>query len=230
MIRVNTKSTKLPGIGVSFLVILLPVMLMVLAAAAPYVPLSNTLMKIVTLIGSPIIALLIACFAAFYFLGFRQGIDKKAIKKITEDSLLPIGSIVAIIGAGGGFKQILIDSGVGNAIAQMSEHLALSPIVLAFIVAGLIRIATGSATVALTTAAGIVSPIVENTTGVNLELLVIATGAGALMFSHVNDAGFWMVKEYLGLTVKETFKTWTVLETLLSFIAFGGVLLLDMFV
>ncbi|MRS10308.1 branched-chain amino acid transport system II carrier protein [Bacillus anthracis] len=102
--------------------------------------------------------------------------------------------------------------------------------VLAFMVAGLIRIATGSATVALTTAAGIVSPIVENTTGVNLELLVIATGAGALMFSHVNDAGFWMVKEYLGLTVKETFKTWTVLETLLSFIAFGGVLLLDMFI
>ena len=101
MIRVNTKSTKLPGIGVSFLVILLPVMLMVLAAAAPYVPLSTTLMKIITLIGSPIIALLIACFAAFYFLGFRQGIDKKAIKKVTEDSLLPIGSIVAIIGAGG---------------------------------------------------------------------------------------------------------------------------------
>ncbi|MCU5444491.1 GntP family permease [Bacillus cereus] len=141
-----------------------------------------------------------------------------------------LGKMMAESGAGGGFKQILIDSGVGNAIAQMSEHLALSPIVLAFMVAGLIRIATGSATVALTTAAGIVSPIIENTTGVNLELLVIATGAGALMFSHVNDAGFWMVKEYLGLTVKETFKTWTVLETLLSFIAFGGVLLLDMFI
>lgn len=111
----------------------------------------------------------------------------------------------------------------------MSEHLALSPIVLAFMVAGLIRIATGSATVALTTAAGIVSPIVENTTGVNLELLVIATGAGALMFSRKRC---WILdgKEYLGLTVKETFKTWTVLETLLSFIAFGGVLLLDMFV
>ena len=107
MIRVNTKSTKLPGIGVSFLVILLPVMLMVLAAAAPYVPLSITLMKTVTLIGSPIIALLIACFAAFYFLGFRQGIDKKAIKKVTEDSLLPIGSIVAIIGAGGDLSKFL---------------------------------------------------------------------------------------------------------------------------
>jgi gluconate:H+ symporter, GntP family len=144
--------------------------------------------------------------------------------------LLPVGSIILIIGAGGGFKQILIDSGVGTSIAQMSEQLSLSPIVLAFMVAGLIRIATGSATVALTTAAGIVSPIIVHMSGVNLELLVIATGAGSLMFSHVNDAGFWLVKEYLGLTVKETFKTWTVLETLLSFIAFGGVLLFDIFI
>jgi H+/gluconate symporter-like permease len=101
---------------------------------------------------------------------------------------------------------------------------------LAFLIAGLIRIATGSATVALTTAAGIVSPVVQQMSGVNLELLVIATGAGSLMFSHVNDAGFWMVKEYLGLSVKETFKTWTVLETILSFVAFGGVLLLNLFV
>ncbi|MDQ0897210.1 H+/gluconate symporter-like permease [Paenibacillus sp. V4I7] len=135
-----------------------------------------------------------------------------------------------IIGAGGGFKQILIASGVGTSIAQMAENISLSPIVLAFMVAGLIRVATGSATVALTTVAGIVSPIVEHMSGVNLELLVITTGAGSLMLSHVNDAGFWMVKEYLGLTVKETFKTWTVLETLLSFIAFGTVLIVDIFV
>lgn len=128
--------------------------------------------------------------------------DKNIIKKLTEECLLPVGSIILIIGAGGGFKQILIDSGVGTSIAQMSEHLSLSPIVLAFMVAGLIRVATGSATVALTTAAGIVSPIIEHMSGVNLELLVIATGAGSLMFSHVNDAGFWLVKEYLGLTVK----------------------------
>lgn len=152
------------------------------------------------------------------------------IKKLTDESLLPVGSIILIIGAGGGFKQILIESGVGTAIAQMAEHISLSPIVLAFMVAGLIRIATGSATVALTTAAGIVSPVIQHMSGVNLEFLVIATGAGSLMFSHVNDAGFWLVKEYLGLTVKETFKTWTVLETLLSFIAFGFALLLNMFV
>ena len=229
LIRVSTTSQKLPSTGISFFIILLPVILMVLSVVAPFIPLPSGLMKFLIFIGNPVIALLNSCFAAFYFLGFRQGMDKNFIKKLSDECLLPVGSIILIIGAGGGFKQILIESGVGTAIAQMSELISLSPIVLAFMVAGLIRIATGSATVALTTAAGIVAPIIEHMSGVNLELLVIATGAGSLMFSHVNDAGFWMVKEYLGLTVKETFKTWTVLETLLSFIAFGTVLLFDMF-
>ncbi|MDQ0861866.1 GntP family permease [Bacillus sp. V2I10] len=230
LIRINTASKKLPGTGISFVIILLPVILMILSVVAPYMALPDGAVKFCLFIGSPVMALLIACFAAYYFLGFRQGFDKNLLKKLTDECLLPVGSIILIIGAGGGFKQILIDSGVGTSIAQMSEQASLSPIVLAFMVAGLIRIATGSATVALTTAAGIVSPIIEHMSGVNLELLVIATGAGSLMFSHVNDAGFWLVKEYLGLTVKETFKTWTVLETLLSFIAFGTVLLFDLFV
>ncbi|MGG6361676.1 gluconate:H+ symporter [Peribacillus frigoritolerans] len=230
LIRVETKSSGLPGTGVSFFIILLPVLLMVLTVVAPYLPLPGSIEKFLLFIGSPVIALLISCFAAYYFLGYRQGMDKSLIKKLTEECLLPLASIILIIGAGGGFKQILIDSGVGTAIASMSEEISLSPIVLAFLVAGLIRIATGSATVALTTAAGIVSPVVANMSGVNLELLVIATGAGSLMFSHVNDAGFWLVKEYLGLTVKETFKTWTVMETLLSFVAFGLVLIFDIFI
>ncbi|MFJ7930329.1 gluconate:H+ symporter [Peribacillus sp. NPDC096448] len=230
LIRVETKSSGLPGTGVSFFIILLPVLLMVLTVVAPYLPIPGSIEKFLLFIGSPVIALLISCFAAYYFLGYRQGMDKSLIKKLTEECLLPLASIILIIGAGGGFKQILIDSGVGTAIASMSEEISLSPIVLAFLVAGLIRIATGSATVALTTAAGIVSPVVANMTGVNLELLVIATGAGSLMFSHVNDAGFWLVKEYLGLTVKETFKTWTVMETLLSFVAFGLVLIFDIFI
>ncbi|MDR4926634.1 GntP family permease [Peribacillus sp. YIM B13472] len=230
LIRVVTKSSGLPGTGVSFFIILLPVLLMVLTVLAPYLPLPGSIEKFLLFIGSPVIALLISCFAAYYFLGYRQGMDKSLIKKLTEECLLPLASIILIIGAGGGFKQILIDSGVGTAIASMSEEISLSPIVLAFLVAGLIRIATGSATVALTTAAGIVSPVVANMTGVNLELLVIATGAGSLMFSHVNDAGFWLVKEYMGLTVKETFKTWTVMETLLSFVAFGLVLIFDIFI
>ncbi|MFE4813059.1 gluconate:H+ symporter [Peribacillus simplex] len=230
LIRVVTKSSGLPGTGVSFFIILLPVLLMVLTVLAPYLQLPGSIEKFLLFIGSPVIALLISCFAAYYFLGYRQGMDKSLIKKLTEECLLPLASIILIIGAGGGFKQILIDSGVGTAIASMSEEISLSPIILAFLVAGLIRIATGSATVALTTAAGIVSPVVANMTGVNLELLVIATGAGSLMFSHVNDAGFWLVKEYMGLTVKETFKTWTVMETLLSFVAFGLVLILDIFI
>ncbi len=230
LIRVETKSSGLPGTGVSFFIILLPVLLMVLTVVAPYLAIPGSIEKFLLFIGSPVIALLISCFAAYYFLGYRQGMDKSLIKKLTEECLLPLASIILIIGAGGGFKQILIDSGVGTAIASMSEEISLSPIVLAFLVAGLIRIATGSATVALTTAAGIVSPVVANMTGVNLELLVIATGAGSLMFSHVNDAGFWLVKEYMGLTVKETFKTWTVMETLLSFVAFGLVLIFDIFI
>ncbi|MFP7492441.1 gluconate:H+ symporter [Terribacillus saccharophilus] len=230
LIKVTEPENK-PGTGVSFFVILLPVLLMILSAIGPYLDFLPHLAKqLLAFIGSPLVALLLAVFAAYYFLGFRQGMDRDRLKKMTEECILPVGSIILIIGAGGGFKQVLIDSGVGDTIAQMSEHLSLSPIVLAFLVAGLIRIATGSATVALTTAAGIVSPIIEHVSGVNLELLVIATGAGSLMFSHVNDAGFWMVKEYLGLTVKETFRTWTVLETILSFAAFGGVLILDMFV
>lgn len=230
LLSASTEPEKLPGAGISFFIILLPVLLMVLSVVAPYLPIPSGFMKFLVFIGNSVIALLISCFAAFYFLGIRQGMNKNYISKLSHECLLPVGSIILIIGAGGGFKQILIASGVGTSIAQMAENISLSPIVLAFMVAGLIRVATGSATVALTTAAGIVSPIVEHMSGVNLELLVIATGAGSLMLSHVNDAGFWMVKEYLGLTVKETFKTWTVLETLLSFIAFGTVLIVDIFV
>ena len=230
LIKVEEVQRKLPSTGISFFVILLPVILMVFSALAPYIGLPAGFAKFLGFIGSPLIALLISAFAAMYFLGFRQGLDKNQVKTLIEECFLPVGSIIAIIGAGGGFKQILIDSGVGTTIGDMAQHFSLSPLVLAFIIAGLIRIATGSATVALTTAAGIVSPIIQHMTGVNLELLVIATGAGSLMFSHVNDAGFWMVKEYLGLSVPETFKTWTVLETILSFVAFGLALVLDLFV
>nr|WP_295971256.1 gluconate:H+ symporter [uncultured Bacillus sp.] len=232
LVKVDETADKfsVPSTGISFLSILMPVLLMILGTAAPYMSLPSSIEKLLVFIGSPLVALLISCFFAFYFLGFRRGMDRKIIKKFTEECLLPVGSILLIIGAGGGFKQILIDSGVGATIGVMSENLSLSPLVLAFLIAGLIRIATGSATVALTTAAGIVSPIIANMSGVNLELLVIVTGAGSLMFSHVNDAGFWMVKEYLGLSINETFKTWTVLETVLSFTAFAGALILDILI
>ncbi|KRG08558.1 GntT/GntP/DsdX family permease [Staphylococcus sp. NAM3COL9] len=228
IIKVNNKTNGLPSVGISFLVIVLPVLLMLLSIITPYLgDIPDIIKNTLIFIGSPVIALLISCFAAFYLLGFKQGMTKNVIKDLVEECILPIGSIILIIGAGGGFKEILIETGVGNTIAQMTEQLSLSPLLLAFLVAGLIRVATGSATVALTTAAGIVSPIIQHMSGVNLELLVIATGAGSLMLSHVNDAGFWMVKEYLGLNVKETFKTWTVMETLLSFVAFAIAFIID---
>lgn len=221
ILKVNNETTSLPSVPVSFFIIVLPVLVMLLSIITPYLgSLPSLLRNTLLFVGSPVIALLISCFVAFYLLGFKQGMNRNTIKRLVEDCILPIGSIILIIGAGGGFKEILIETGVGETIAQMTENLSLSPLLLAFLVAGLIRVATGSATVALTTAAGIVSPIIQNLSGVNLELLVIATGAGSLMLSHVNDAGFWMVKEYLGLTVKETFKTWTVMETMLSVVAF----------
>ena len=219
----------MPSVFVSFFSILLPVLLMVLGTLAEQITSNKTAQGVLEFIGAPLISLLISVFFATYVLGYMRGRSRKTVKKFIEECLLPVGSIALIVGAGSGFKQILIESGVGTMIGEMAQDMSWSPLVLAFFIAGLIRIATGSATVALTTAAGIIAPIIESMSGVNLELLVIVTGAGSLMFSHVNDAGFWMVKEYLGLTIEETFKTWTVLETILSFTAFAFALILDAF-
>ena len=216
----------LPSVFSSFFIILLPVILMVIGTLKEQLTSNKTAQGVLHFIGEPIIALLVAVFAATYLLGYMRGRDRKTVRVFLEDCLMPIGSIALIIGAGSGYKQILIDSGVGTMIGDMAQDMSLSPLVLAFCIAGLIRVATGSATVALTTAAGIISPIIIGM-DVNLELLVIVTGAGSLMFSHVNDAGFWMVKEYLGLTLEETFKTWTVLETILSFSAFAIALIVN---
>lgn len=220
----------LPSVFISFFTILLPVILMVIGTLKTQITSNETIQSMLHFIGEPLIALLIAVFVATYLLGYMRGRSRKTIRQFIEDCLMPVGSIALIIGAGSGYKEILIQSGVGTMIGEMAQSMSLSPLVLAFCIAGLIRIATGSATVALTTAAGIVSPIVASMSGVNLELLVIVTGAGSLMFSHVNDAGFWMVKEYLGLTLEETFKTWTVLETILSFSAFALALIVNAFI
>ncbi|GEK34538.1 GntT/GntP/DsdX family permease [Kurthia sibirica] len=216
-----------PSTFTSFFIILLPVILMVIGTLKTQITSNETVQHILQFIGEPLIALLVAVFAATYLLGYMRGRDRKTVKLFLEDCLMPIGSIALIIGAGSGYKQILIDSGVGTMIGNMAQDMSLSPLILAFLIAGLIRVATGSATVALTTAAGIIAPIVATMPDVNLALLVIVTGAGSLMLSHVNDAGFWMVKEYLGLTLNETFKTWTLLETILSFTAFGMAMFLN---
>jgi GntP family gluconate:H+ symporter len=151
------------------------------------------------------------------------------ILKFTEDCLAPIASILLVVGAGGGFNKVLIAGGAGDAIAEFARRAPLSPLIFAWLIAALIRVATGSATVAIATAAGIVAPLAATNPGIRPELLVIAMGAGSLILSHVNDGGFWLVKEYLGLSVGETLKSWTVMETVLSVTVLLLTLALDYF-
>lgn len=227
----KSKNKELPKFGITLFTILLPVILMLISTVAGLtLPETSLLRYWVEFIGSPVIALLIALVFAFYSFGFARGYNKEQILHFTNDCLGPVASIVLLIGAGGGFNKILVTSGVGDAIAEFASGASLSPIFLAFAIAGLIRAAVGSATVAMTTAAGIVAPIALVTPGVSPELLVLAVGAGSIMLSHVNDSGFWLIKEFFNMSVPDTLKTWTVMETILSFSAFAMVLLLDLFI
>lgn len=226
----KAQQKELPGFGITLFTILLPVILMLLATLVDVtLPATSGLRIVVDFIGSPVVSLLIALVFAFYSFGFARGYDKNDLLKFTNECLGPVASIILIIGAGGGFNKILTSSGVSEAIAKLATGAHISPIVLAFVIAGIIRAAVGSATVAMTTAAGIVAPLAATTTGVSPELLVLATGAGSIMLSHVNDSGFWLIKEFFNMSVPQTLKTWTVMETILSFVAFGVILLLSLF-
>jgi GntP family gluconate:H+ symporter len=213
----DTPKTSLPGFGVTVATILLPVVLMMVGSWAdvlstPKSALNTTL----HLIGGADIALLIAVVVSFITLGKMRGFTRETILKFTNDCLAPTATITLLIGAGGGFGRILQDSGTSQAIVDIALHAHISILFLAWLVAALVRLATGSATVAMTTAAGIVAPLALQVVGVRPELLVIATGAGSLVFSHVNDGGFWMVKEYFNMTVSQTIKSWSICETIIS--------------
>lgn len=222
------EARALPGFGVTLATVLLPVFLMLLKTLADVVlPEQHGVRVWMDMIGHPITALLAALVLALYTFGAARGFTRRQVLKFLDDSLAPTAAIVLIIGAGGGFKQMLVASGVGQAIGGMAVHAQVSPLLLAWLVAGLIRVATGSATVATITGAGIVAPVVGLMPDVNRELLVLATGAGSLILSHVNDAGFWLVKQYFGMSVGETFRTWTAMETILSVVALGLILGLD---
>jgi GntP family gluconate:H+ symporter len=227
----ESSSDNLPGFGITLVTILLPVFLMLLKTFADIVlPDGSTFRIWMDFIGHPITALLAALILAFYTFGSARGFDRTKIMKLLDQSLTPVAAIVLIVGAGGGFKQMLVASGVGDLIGHMAVQAQINPIMLAWLVAAVIRIATGSATVATITGAGIVAPVVGLIPGVNRELLVLATGAGSLILSHVNDAGFWLVKQYFNMTVTETFKTWTVMETILSVVGIIFIMLLSMVV
>ncbi|MFI5954398.1 GntP family permease [Cryptosporangium sp. NPDC051539] len=221
-----------PSFGVTLACILLPVVLMLAKAIADVVApdAENTLKDAVDFIGTPLIALTIAVLVGIVGLGRGGGMDRSAISKTLSDSLPPIAGILLIVGAGGGLKQVLIDTGLAQIIANAVEGSALPVLLLAWIVAVLIRVATGSATVATVTASGILAPVAADLSSPMVSLMVLAIGSGSLFLSHVNDAGFWLIKEYLGTTVGQNLKTWTVMECLISVCGLIGVLLLSVVV
>jgi GntP family gluconate:H+ symporter len=209
----------LPGFALSMTTILLPVVLMLLGSWAGYLAAPGTLAnRLLHLLGTADIALLVAVLVSFITLGLMRGFSRETILKFSNECLAPTAAITLLIGAGGGFGRILQDSGVSQAIVAVALHAHVSLLLLGWLVAALIRLATGSATVALATAASIVAPILAHSPGVRPELLTIATGSGAMIFSHVNDGGFWLVKEYFNMSVADTMKTWSISETLMSII------------
>jgi GntP family gluconate:H+ symporter len=186
--------------------------------------------RIFDAVGTPLVALLIAVVVGTVTLGRGAGMDRTAITKCIESSLPPVAGIFLIVAAGGGFKQVLVDTGIGTMLARWAEGVHISVLVLAWVLAVLIRLATGSATVATITASSLILGLVHGMGSGELSLVVLAVGAGSLFFSHVNDAGFWLVKEYFRLSVGQTIKTWSIMETVLSVSGLAMVLILDVFV
>jgi gluconate:H+ symporter, GntP family len=216
----HDEKRALPGFAISMATILLPVLLMLVGSWAGVLTAAGSAAnRTLHLLGSADMALLVAVLISFITLGSMRGFSRETILKFSNECLAPTAGITLVIGAGGGFGRILQDSGVSQAIVAVALHAHVSVLLLGWLVAAMIRLATGSSTVALTTAAGILAPILVQSPGVRPELLAIATGAGSLIFSHVNDGGFWLVKEYFNMSVTDTMKTWSISETLLSIIA-----------
>jgi gluconate transporter len=193
---------------------------------------ASTIWKGATLgfIGHPFTALAITALASMYFLGMRCGLDRNAIAKMTTESLAPIGTLLAIMGGGGAFKQVIVDSGVGPYAGKLLVDANVSPLILAYLVAAAMRVAQGSATVAIITAAGIVAPLVKGIPGYSPEMIVLALCCGGTILSHVNDAGFWLVNESFGMSVPQTLRSWTTMKVITSFVGIVIVLLAQMIV
>ena len=224
--RVFTKE-EMPGLGISLLTTLLPVLIIGIATVLLETnSLSAQTMTVVEFIGNPVIALLITVLFAAYVLGIRRGKSVKEVMDIYANSIKGITMVLLIIAGSGALKQILVDSGVSQEIGVMLEGINISPLIIAWFIATVIRFTVGSATVAGLTAAGIVLPLVS-ATDVSPELMVLAIGSGSLMLSHLNDSGFWLFKEYFNLTIKETLSTWTVMETSIGISGLLGVLALN---
>lgn len=228
------KLEETPGFGISVFTAMLPVILMSIATIITLLQKTlgfedNSLLAAIRFIGDASTSMLISLLVAVYTMGLARNIPIKTVMNSCSTAITHIGMMLLIIGGGGAFKQVLIDGGVGDYVAELFKGTSLSPIVLAWLIAAILRISLGSATVAALTTAGLVIPMLGQS-DVNLALVVLATGAGSVIASHVNDAGFWMFKEYFGLSMKETFATWTLLETIISVAGLAFILLLSLFV
>ncbi|MFC4534849.1 GntP family permease [Sphaerisporangium dianthi] len=227
--RTAEPGVQRPSFGVTVATVLLPVVLMMGKAVADLLTAEGTPVRsVLDFLGTPLVALLIAVIVAIFTLGRGGAMDRKAIAASLEGALPPIAGILLIVAAGGGFKQTLVDTGIGKLVADWVQHSGLSVLLMAWLVAVLIRLATGSATVATVTASGILAPLVTTLGAGETSLLVLAIGAGSLFFSHVNDAGFWLVKEYFGLSVGQNIKTWSAMETVISVVGLVLVLALNL--
>jgi len=227
----STEGPK-PSVGRGLTVVLLPVVMMLSRTLVESLQISEDSAVFTTFefLGEPIVALLATVLLAMYFLGFGIGRTRQEVSDQVGSAFGPIAGVILIVGAGGGFKETLVDTGVADVVGQWVQDAPVSPLVAGWLVAVFIRLATGSATVATVTAAGIMTPVVTDMGSVEVALMVLAIGAGSVFFSHVNDAGFWLVKEYFGMTVPQTLKTWSVMETVLSVVALGVVLLLNLII
>ncbi len=189
---------------------------------------TNLVRQVLDVLGTPLVALIIAVVVGMATLGGGAGMDRERIGKVLESSLPAIAGIILIVAAGGGFKQVLVDTGIGTLLADWARDANISVLLLAWVLAVLIRLATGSATIATITASSLMLGLVEGLSSGEVSLVVLAVGAGSVFFSHVNDAGFWLVKEYFGLSVGQTIKTWSLMETVLSVTGLVFVLLLGL--
>ncbi|MGG0381601.1 gluconate:H+ symporter [Priestia filamentosa] len=225
---------KTPGVGISIFTAIFPVILITLGSVVEMIQetvgfADNGLIIFIRFIGSASVSILISLLLAVYTMGIARKIPIRSMMNSCSASINALGMLLLIIGGGGAFKEILIDGGVGTYIAKLFEGSSISPILLAWTVAALLRIALGSGTVATLSTAGLIIPILSQTPDVNLVLVTLATGAGSCMASHVNDAAFWIVKEYMGMSMKETFATYSVISSIISVVGLGFIMLLDLF-
>jgi GntP family gluconate:H+ symporter len=211
-------------------VVALPIGLMLLATLGELtLPADDRLRSALSFLGHPVMALSLAVFAALWIFGKACRFTRVQMLRFADQSVAAIGVTLLVVAGGGGFARVLREAGVANALGALAENVQLPPLLYAWLLAAFVRVATGSATVAITTAAGLLAPMLATHPEINRELLVVSLGFGSIFLSHLNDGGFWIVKDCLGMTVGETLRTWTVVESILGVVGLGLVLVLGMF-